>query len=173
MPDHKDIDNFPPLKELTPELCDLLNETRAKLKGAERRKFMATVVKLMGYGGQLKAERLLGWDRKTIIKGTKELETGITCIDNYSSRGRKAAEIHLPKLMDDIQQIVNPVCQTDPTFRSTNLYSPLTAAEVRRRLITEMNYNDEELPTNKTISIKMNNLGFKLKKVQKLKPKKR
>jgi hypothetical protein len=173
MPDHKDIDNFPALKELTPELCDLLNETRAKLKGVERRKFMASVVKLMGYGGQLKAERVLGWDRKTIIKGTRELKTGITCIDNYSSRGRKPAEAHLPNLMDDISQIVNPVCQTDPTFRSTDLYSPLTAAEVRRRLISEMNYTDDELPTTRTISIKMHKLGFKLRKVQKLKPKKR
>ncbi len=173
MPDHKDFDNSQPIKELTPELCEFLNEYRAKLKGAERRKFMASVVKLMGYGGQLKAERVLGWDRKTIIKGTRELETGIVCLDNYSSRGRKTAEAHLPNLLNDIKQIVSPVCQTDPTFRSTNLYSPITAAEVRRRLITEMNYTDDELPTTRTISLKMNALGFKLKKVQKLKPKKR
>ena len=173
MPDHKDIDKFPSLKELTPELCNFLNETRAKLKGAERRKFMASVVKLMGYGGQLKAERELGWNRKTIIKGTKELESGITCTDNYAMRGRKPAEVHLPNLMEDIKKIVSPLCQTDPTFRSTNLYSPITAPEVRRRLISEMNYTDDELPTSRTISIKMNKLGFKLKKVQKLIPKKR
>ena len=173
MPDHNDIENLQSIKELTPELCKFLNEYRAKLKGAERRRFMASVVKLMGYGGQLKAERELGWNRKTIIKGTKELESGITCTDNYSLRGRKPAEAHLPNLMDDIKQIVSPLCQTDPTFRSTNLYSPITAAEVRKRLITEMNYTDDELPTSRTISIKMNKLGFKLKKVQKLTPKKR
>ncbi len=173
MPDHEDIESFQPIKELTPELCKFLNEYRSKLKGAEQRRFMASVVKLLGYGGQLKAERELGWNRKTIIKGTRELESGITCTDNYSLRGRKPAEAHLPKLMDDISQIVSPLCQTDPTFRSTNLYSPITATEVRRRLITEMYYTDDELPTDRTISIKMNKLGFKLKKVQKILPKKR
>ncbi len=163
----------PSIKDLTPEFCIFLNETRDKLIGAERRHFMASFVKLLGYGGQLKAERFLGWDRKTIIKGTKELKSGITCIDNFSSRGRKASESHLPNLLDDIQKIVTPISQTDPTFRSTDLYSPITAAEVRRRLISEMNYNDQDLPTTRTISNKMNQLGFKLKKVQKCKPKKK
>ena len=31
----------------------------------------------------------LGWLRKTILKGLKELETGIICADDYRSRGRK------------------------------------------------------------------------------------
>lgn len=163
----------PSIKELTPEFCTFLNETRDRLRGAERRHFMASFVKLLGYGGQLEAERLLGWDRKTIIKGIRELECGITCVDNFSSRGRKSSESHLPNLLDDIQKIVTPISQTDPSFRSTHLYSPITAAEVRRRLISEMNYNDQALPTIRTISSKMNQLGFKLKKVQKCKPKKK
>ncbi len=36
---------------------------------------MAKVVLLMGKGGQRRAERELGWDRKTIINGTQELKT--------------------------------------------------------------------------------------------------
>ena len=54
---------------LTAEIKVFLNETRSKLKGSERRKFMAQVVLLLGKGGQLRAERELGWDRKTIRKG--------------------------------------------------------------------------------------------------------
>lgn len=173
MLDHNLLIDLPDIKELTPEVKKFLNETRDQFKGHERRKFMARVVKLLGYGGQLRAERELGWDRKTIIKGTKEISSSITCVDNFSGRGRKSAEAHLPNLFDHIRKIVDPVCQTDPTFRTTDLYSPLTAQEVRRRLIEDMGYSPEVLPTRRTISEKLNQLGFKLKKVAKRKPKKK
>ena len=52
------------IDELTPELRKFLNETRSKLKGADRREFMANVVLLLGRGGQSRAERELGWDRR-------------------------------------------------------------------------------------------------------------
>jgi hypothetical protein len=95
------------------------------------------------------------------------------CFDNFSGRGRKRIEHHLPNINDDIRDIVEPRCQTDPTFRSTAMYSPITAANVRKRLIEEKGYSDEELPGRKTISNKLNELGFKLKKVQKCRPKKK
>jgi hypothetical protein len=59
---------------------------------------MAQTVKLLGHGGQVRAEKELGWDRGVIRKGIKELESGITCIDNFSARGRYRAEKHLPNL---------------------------------------------------------------------------
>ena len=174
MSDHNNhISDLPIFENLTPDIKSFLNETRKKLKGHERRQFMASVVSILGYGGQSKAERELGWDRKTIIKGTKELESGITCIDNFSGRGRKPSEHRYPNLLEDIKKIVEPICQTDPTFHTTNLYSPITAKEVHRRLIKEMNYSPERLPTIRTISNKLNQLGFKLKKVTKCKPKKK
>ena len=161
------------IDELTPELKKFLNETRSKLKGSERREFMATVVLLLGRGGQSRAERELGWDRKTIGKGIKELKSGIRCIDNFAGRGRYRAEHHLPNLLEDIKQIVEPVSQCDPTFRTTELYSPLTAAEVHRRLVEHKNYSVEQLPTVRTISNKLNELNLHLKKVDKCKPKKK
>jgi hypothetical protein len=173
MIDHRQLLDSKSIENLTPELKKFLNETRSKLKGCERRKFMANVVRLMGRGGQLRAELELGWDRKTIIKGTKELKSGIDCIDYFSGRGRNRVEQKLPNLLDDIKQIVNPVSQCDPTFRTTELYSPLTAAEVHRRLIEDKNYPHEQLPTVRTISNKLNQLGFRLKKVTKCKPKKK
>ncbi|WP_300460352.1 hypothetical protein [Desulfobacula sp.] len=78
------INNLTDIGRLTPEIKSFLNETRNKLKGHERRQFMARVVSILGYGGQIKAERELGWDRKTIIKGTKELKSDIICFDNFS-----------------------------------------------------------------------------------------
>jgi hypothetical protein len=171
-----DLQNLPDIvddHQLTPELKTFLNETRSKLKGSQRRKFMANVVKLMGKGGQRRAERELGWDRKTIQKGTKELTSGFDCVDNYSGRGRHPVEKSLPNLLEDIKQIVNPVSQCDPTFCTTNLYSPLTAKEVHRRLIETKNYTEDQLPTVRTICTKLNQLGYRLKKVAKCKPKKK
>ena len=160
-------------QQLTPEMKTFLNEIRSKLKGCERRKFMANVVQLMGKGGQLRARRELGWDRKTIRKGTRELRSGFDCVDYFSGRGRHRIEQSLPNLLDDIKQIVNPVSQCDPTFCTTQLYSPLTAKQVRRRLIETQNYSDDQLPTVRTISTKLNQLGFRLKKVTKCKPQKK
>jgi hypothetical protein len=173
MIDHQKLLDAQAIDKLTPELKKFLNETRSNLKGSQRRKFMAKVVLLLGKGGQRRAERDLGWDRKTIIKGTRELKTGIECIDNFSGRGRQRIEQKLTNLLEDIRQIVIPVSQSDPTFRTTELYSPLTAAEVHRRLVEEVNYTHDELPTVRTISNKLNELGLRLKKVAKCKPKKK
>jgi hypothetical protein len=161
------------IDKLTPELKKFLNETRSKLKGSERREFMANVVLLLGRGGQSRAERELGWDRKTIGKGIKELKTGIHCIDNFSGRGRKRIEHRLPNLLEEIKDIVEPVSQCDPTFRTIDLYSPLTAVEVHRRLVEQKGYDVEQLPTVRTIRNKLNELGLHLKKVDKCKPKKK
>jgi hypothetical protein len=64
--------------ELTPEIKSLLIETAKDLKGSARRLFMARTVKVLGKDGQRKAERELGWDRQTIRKGMRELESGIS-----------------------------------------------------------------------------------------------
>jgi len=173
MIDHCDLLSLEKNDNLSSEIKFFLNETRAKLKGSERRKFMAKVVRLMGKGGQRRAERELGWNRKLIIKGTKELDSGFDCVDNYSGRGRKCIEEKLPNLLDDITSILEPTTQCDPTFRTTQLYSPITAKEVWRRLMEDKKYSPEQLPTVRTISNKLNQLGYSLKKVSKTKPKKK
>jgi len=173
MTDHSNLQELKDIKLLTPELKEFLNKTRSQLKGSERRKFMANVVCLMGKGGQRRAEIELGWDRKTIIKGTKELNSGIDCIDNFSGRGRDPIEKKLPNLLDDIKQIVEPVSQCDPTFHNVELYSPITAREVHRRLIEDKKYTADLLPTVRTIRNKLNQMDYRLKKVAKCKPKKK
>ena len=170
MDDQKNATQHKSIGEITPELKTTLNETRAKLKGSDRRRLMAQIVLALGPGGQSRAQRELGWNRNVIIKGLKELKSNIRCIDNYSGRGRKPAEHHLPHLLEDIKAIVEPISQVDPTFRTDQNYCPLTAGEVRRRLIEDRNYTDEELPKQRTIRTKLNELGFKPQKVAKSKP---
>jgi hypothetical protein len=159
--------------ELTESLKMLLIQTAQQLKGSARRLFMARTVKQLGPGGQRLAERQLGWERKTIRKGTHELRAGITCVDAFTMRGRKSAETRLPNLRADIQAIVDGQSQTDPTFRTQRLYTRLTAKQVRQQLIVQKGYTDAELPCEEGIRQRLNQMGYHPKKVQKSLPKKR
>ena len=158
--------------DLTDSLKSILIDTAKQLKGSARRIFMARIVKELGRGGASLAERELGWNRKTMRKGTHEVESGIICLDAFEARGRKLAEEHLPNLLVDLKAIVDGQSQTDPQFKHTRLYTRLTATEVRRQLISKFGYRDEELPTVTTIGTKLNQLGYYPTKVAKSKPKK-
>jgi hypothetical protein len=115
----------------------------------------------------------MGWNRGTIRKGMHELDSGIVCVDAFSARGRKRAEDRLPNLLDDMRDIVDGQSQTDPTFETTRLYTRLSAAEVRQQLILQKGYSDAELPSAETIRVKLNEMGYRLRSVQKSRPKKK
>lgn len=159
--------------QLTDSLKSLYMKTAEKLKGSDRRQFMAEVVKGLGIGGQTLAERELGWNRRTIRKGMQELLSGQPILDGYERSGRKRIETKLPNLLADIRGIVDPQTQTDPSFKSTRLYTRISAAEVRRQLIAQKGYQDEELPSVETIRCRLNEMGYTLKRVVKAKPQKR
>ena len=134
---------------------------------------MAGVVRTLGRGGQRFAEEELGWNRVTIRKGEAELSSGVDRVDRFGDRGRKPIEEKLPHLKDAIREIVEPESQTDPTFRSTRTYTPLSAKEVRKRLIESGQYTSAELPKRRTISRVLNDMGFHPTKPAKCKPAKK
>jgi len=158
-------------KELTEAEKSLYMDVAKVLKGSERRLFMARVVKMLGRGGQVYAEAELKWNRRTIRKGQQELASGIAQEDKFKVRGRKRAEEHLPDLMTDIREIVDGWSQTDPTFRTTRLYTRITAREVREQLIVQKGYSEEEIPSERTINNKMNEMDYRLRSVKKSQPK--
>jgi hypothetical protein len=155
-----------------PEMVPVLIEGAKALKGSQKRLFMARTVQAMGRGGQRWAEEHLGWCRDTIRKGAHELRSGMTCVDAFSARRRKPAEEHLPRLLDDIRAIADGQSQADPKFQTERLFTRISAKEVRRQLIAEKGYTDEQLPTQQTINTKLNLLGFRLTKVAKCRPQK-
>jgi hypothetical protein len=159
--------------ELTDTLKALFIDTANILKGSERRRFMARTVQELGPGGQRRAERELGWNRQTIRKAQRELDTGLLCLDAFSLRRRKRAEEHLPNLLTDIKAIVDSQSQADPQFRTTRLYTRLSAAELRRQLLAQKGYSEAELPSERTIATKLNALGYFPSKVAKTQPQKR
>jgi len=68
--------------------------------------------------------------------------------------------------------VVDGQSQVDPQFRTNRLYTRLTVAEIRRQLMAQKGYTDEQLPTEETIRTKLNELGYYPKKVAKTQPKK-
>ncbi len=156
--------------ELTEELETLFIEPAKSLTGSERRVFMARVVKMLGPGGQWRAAAELGWDRDPIRKGRHELESGFRCYDNFSGRGRKRVEELWPDLLADIKALVDEQSQTDPSFKTTRLYTRISAAAVRQQLIEQKGYPVAERPTEETIRSKLNQLGYYPGRVQKSQP---
>lgn len=159
--------------DLTNNVRNYLQTTLAMLRGSDRRLFMARTVRLLGLGGQRRAERELGWSRVTIRKGLHELDCGFTFGDNFAARGRLRSEDRLPTLSSDLRDLVDPFSQTDPTFHTQRLYTRLTVAEVRRQLIECKGYCDTELPSAEPIRRQLLRMNYRLRRVAKCRPKKR
>ncbi len=79
----------------------------------------------------------------------------------------------MPDIAQDIKDIVEPCTHVDPKFKNPLKYTRITAKAVRRALIDSKGYTDDELPTERTISNMMNQLGYTLKRVEKTKPQKK
>jgi len=61
-----------------------IKDAAKKLTGAKRREFQAQVsIDYLNSKPHL-AEKVFGWDRKTVALGLNELRTGIVCIDNLA-----------------------------------------------------------------------------------------
>jgi hypothetical protein len=131
---------------------------------------MASVVEAGGRGTAVLVERELGWNRVTIQKGRRELAAGIQCVDAASLRGRHSLEVGLPNLTADLRAMGEASSQTDPTFRTSQLYRRLTAGEARRRLIEDMGYDPTRVPSERSLRRKLSALGYKPNRVSKSKP---
>ena len=58
----------------------------------------------------------------------------------------------------------------DPTFQTTQLYTRLTAQEVRTQLAERPTYAGQDLPSVRTFNTKLNHLDYRLKRVEKSRP---
>src|SRR5271156_1305129 len=80
------------------ECCEsLLRQGADRLKGHERRLFIAEVALKLCDGNVRKAERRFGWGRETIAKGLHELQQGVRCLENFAARGRPRLEVKNPQ----------------------------------------------------------------------------
>ena len=159
------------MKIIDKERKKLIEEAVKRLKGYKRREYIALISLEYFDGNTRQTERKMGWGRECIQKGLKEKETGIKCLDNKSGCGRKRTEDQMPHLRDDIKSLADPQTQSDPAMKNSTLsYTRITAKAMRRALIQDKGYHDEDLPCEVTIGNILNRLGYNLKRVLKAKP---
>jgi hypothetical protein len=147
----------------------LLRQGADRLKGHERRLFMAEVTLKLCAGNARRAERRFNWGRETVAKGIRELQQGVRCLENFAARGRPRLEVKTPQLAQDIRAIVDPHTQADPELKSSRRYSNLSAADVLEALQAK-GYQQENLPSERSMRDILNRMNYRLKRIQKGKP---
>jgi transposase len=148
----------------------LLQRGAQRLKGHQRRLFLAEVTVELCDGNARRAERRFGWGRATIDKGLHELRQGLRCLENFAARGRRRWEERDAQLAADIRELVEPHTQADPELKSSRRYTNWSAAEVLEALRTRKGHAADDLPSERTMRDILNRMGYRLKRIQKGKP---
>jgi len=147
-----------------------IKDAAKKLTGYKRRAFQAQIALDYLRGSPRIAERTFGWSRGTVILGLNEMRTGLICFDNFSARGNRKSEQKKPQLEKDIRDLAEPESQVDPKFQSPFQYTKITAKAMRKALIDKKDWEDKQLPCEKTIGDILNRLNYRLRRVQKARP---
>ncbi len=153
--------------QLDPKLQASLKDASRKLTGVKKRAFIAQATQDYFNSSPRQAETYMGWSRKAVEKGLKELETGRVCQDNNQAKGNKKTEEKNPKLEEDIRSLVDSKSQADPKFQTLFCYTRTSARAVKQALIEDKGYSIEELPSRQTIGAMLNRMGYRLKKHKK------
>ncbi len=145
----------------------------AKMREVDRRSFQAEIALKYCGGSARLAETIFGWKRESVEKGLGEKRTGILCLGARSAfSGNKRWEEKQPEAAEVLRKLAESHAQQDPTFHSTMAYTRLTAAEALRQLRAQ-GFEEEQLPCPSCMSLILNRMGYRLRKVVKAKPQKK
>ena len=137
-----------------------------------RRCAMGDVTVALLDGKQRVAENVFGWKRLTIEVGIHEYQTGITCINDISTRVKPKTEDKHPELLAEIQTIMEPHSESESSLRTTLLYTHMTAKTVHEALV-QKGWSTQSLPSVRTISNLLNRQDYRLRTVAKTKVQKK
>jgi hypothetical protein len=158
---------------LSPSQIADLRLAASKMTGPERRAFEAEMTLKYCEGTPLMAEAVFGWGRQPVARGLAERRSGIICLGAQSAfSGRKRWEEQQPQAAQALRSLAEAHAQQDPTFRTCLTSTRLTAQSALQAL-REQGYNDEQLPSPRTMAEVLNRLGDRLRKVVKAKPQKK
>ena len=142
------------------------------LTGVKRRAFQAEMALKYCDGSARRAESEFGWNRRAVSVGLAEKRTGVVCQGAQSARsGSKRWEEREPAAAAALKQLAEAHAQQEPSFTSSIAFTRLTSAEALRQLKAQ-GYSAEQLPAASTMAVVLNRLGYRLRKVVKVKPKK-
>lgn len=148
---------------------EIIQLAAKRLKGHQRRLFMAETTEAICGGSARQAEERYGWGRHTVSKGLRELKQGIRCLENFAARARPRWERKYPLLAADIRAIVEPHTQADPELKSERCYTNMSAKEVCLALLAK-GYAKDDVPKVRTMRTILNRMNYRLKRIQKGKP---
>jgi len=158
--------------ELTTSQIEDLRLASAQMLGAARRRFQAEMTLKYCGGSARTGESVFGWKRSSIETGLGEKRSGLECIGAQGQfSGIQCWETREVEAATVLRQFAEAHCQQDPTFSSTIAYTRLTSAAALAHLASE-GFTPEQLPSPSTMSLVLNRMGYRLRKVLKAKPKK-
>ena len=154
------------------ETADLIGRLVELIGWPERRQAMGDVATVLLNGKPRVAESIFGWNRRAVELGIHEHQTGIACVNDISSRVKPKTEDKHPKLLAEIQAIMEPHSESESSLRTTLLYTNMTAKTVHAVLL-QKGWCAPSLPTVRTISNLLNRQEYRLRTVAKSKVQKK
>ena len=154
------------------EMVDLIGRLVELIAWPARRRAMGDVTVVLLDGKQRVAENVFGWNRRAIEVGIQEYKTGITCINDISTRVKPKTEDKHPELLAEIQAIMAPHSQSQSSLRTTLLYTDMTAKTVHEALV-QKGWATQSLPSVRTLSNLLNRQDYRLRTVAKTKVQKK
>ena len=159
-------------KGVSTEIVDLIGRLIDSIEWPARRRAMGDVTVALLDGKQRVAEDVFGWSRKAVELGIHEYQTGIACVNDISARGKPRTEDKHPKLLAEIQTIMEPHSESESSLRTTLLYTNMTAKTVHEALV-QKGWSEGDLPSVRTISNLLNRQDYRLRTVAKSKVQKK
>ena len=98
--------------------------------------------------------------------------TGIRCVEDFESSGRKTTEALHPELEAHVRRLVDPQAQADPEFQTTLADTRITAKAVRDALNAEPALAGI-VPGRQTVGVLLDRHGYRLRRVLKARPEKK
>ena len=157
---------------ISEDLVNLVSRLVDLIPWPERRRAMGDATLVLLDGKHRVAEDVFGWGRSVVQVGINEFKTGISCVNDLSTRIKPKTEEKNPKLLVEIHNIMEPHSEADSHLRTTLLHTDMTAKTVYDALV-EKGWPVESLPTVRTISNILLRQNYKLRAVAKTKVKKK
>jgi hypothetical protein len=154
------------------EMVELIGRLVDSIAWPARRRAMGDVTIALLDGKQRVAEEVFGWNRRAVELGIHECRTGIVCINDITARGKPKTEDKHPKLLAEIQTLMEPHSESQASLRTTLLYTNMTAKAVREALV-QKGWCEADLPSVRTISNLLNRQDYRVRTVTKSKVQKK
>ena len=121
---------------VSPELVSLISRLVDLIPWPVRRSAMGDVTLLLLDGKHRVAEDVFGWGRSVVEVGIKEFQTGISCVNDISTRLKPKTEEKHPELLAEIRAIMEPHSESESHLRTTLLYTNIEVAQFVRTVFS-------------------------------------